>query len=578
MATVRTVTVGPGRDYASLSAALTGESKDLVTLDRQLDIACYAMSDTTAAIISGFTTDATRYIRIYTPVSERHSGKWDDTKYYLRVSCNNTFVLTNQARYVRIEGLQIECVIGADSSFWVGGINSSPQSTPCEVIISSCIVKLSNPSSRILPDYASGFEITSTSVHKFHNCIAYDWNPNGIEFRGFQHDGGAGTDYWYNCTAQNCYIGFNNGVGSTCSIRAKNCGAAGCGTGFSANITQTTCSSSTPTFVNAAADDFHLASTDTIWKDKGTSLSGDSFLPFTTDIDGQTRSGTWDIGADEYQSGVTPLGGGNAAFLAGLEPVAGAESVFLAATEAVAGSRAAFLSVLEGLSGALSVYLAAESPAQTVASKAVYLAGLELLATVQAAQLAAAESANGSQAGFLAVLEPVTQARAAFLDALETTQGITPGYLNAIEGATGAQTALLDALEGVQSARAAYVDTLESLGAAEAAFLDVVESANAARAGFLGAKEPWSLSAPFYLGAMEPRNVGLLGFLIAPEPSAASRTAWLDAWEQMTRGQGLYLSGCDPALQNLKAFLQAEGFSPTDPWLVMMMHNRSKDV
>jgi len=46
MATVRTVTVGPGKDYVSLSAALVVEDKNLVALDRQLDIACYAMTDT----------------------------------------------------------------------------------------------------------------------------------------------------------------------------------------------------------------------------------------------------------------------------------------------------------------------------------------------------------------------------------------------------------------------------------------------------------------------------------------------------------------------------------------------------
>ena len=55
----------------------------------------------------------------------------------------------------------------------------------------------------------------------------------------------------------------------------------------------------TVTFVNAGVDDFHLDSTDTGAMDYGADLSGDADLPISDDIDGQTRSGTWDIGADE---------------------------------------------------------------------------------------------------------------------------------------------------------------------------------------------------------------------------------------------------------------------------------------
>lgn len=55
----------------------------------------------------------------------------------------------------------------------------------------------------------------------------------------------------------------------------------------------------TVTFEDEAGDDFHLDSTDTGAVDYGTDLSGDANLAFTDDIDGNTRSGTWDVGADE---------------------------------------------------------------------------------------------------------------------------------------------------------------------------------------------------------------------------------------------------------------------------------------
>jgi hypothetical protein len=50
------------------------------------------------------------------------------------------------------------------------------------------------------------------------------------------------------------------------------------------------------TDTTAGSEDFHLVASDTDAIGKGADLSG----TFTTDIDGTTRTGTWDIGADEY--------------------------------------------------------------------------------------------------------------------------------------------------------------------------------------------------------------------------------------------------------------------------------------
>jgi hypothetical protein len=59
--------------------------------------------------------------------------------------------------------------------------------------------------------------------------------------------------------------------------------------------------------LNSASNNYHLSSFDTAAKDAGVNLSGDVNLPFNTDIDGQTRSGTWDIGADEYVVSLSPV-------------------------------------------------------------------------------------------------------------------------------------------------------------------------------------------------------------------------------------------------------------------------------
>lgn len=59
-------------------------------------------------------------------------------------------------------------------------------------------------------------------------------------------------------------------------------------------------STSLPTFTDAAGGDFTLASGDSVARDRGADLS--AF--FTTDKDGNARSGTWDVGAYEYTIGV----------------------------------------------------------------------------------------------------------------------------------------------------------------------------------------------------------------------------------------------------------------------------------
>jgi hypothetical protein len=54
----KTVTVGPGKTYATLQAAITGEvsaNANLVTMGGILNIVLYAFKDTTAVNVTGFT-------------------------------------------------------------------------------------------------------------------------------------------------------------------------------------------------------------------------------------------------------------------------------------------------------------------------------------------------------------------------------------------------------------------------------------------------------------------------------------------------------------------------------------------
>lgn len=76
MPTTITKTVKPngGGDYASLNSALIDNAQDLVANDRIIQFECYAGLDTTPVFVTGYTTDATRYIR-YLLSSDRRARR-----------------------------------------------------------------------------------------------------------------------------------------------------------------------------------------------------------------------------------------------------------------------------------------------------------------------------------------------------------------------------------------------------------------------------------------------------------------------------------------------------------------------
>jgi hypothetical protein len=300
----RTAQVGPGKTYSTLSGALAGEQaigNDLPTRDEIMIFECYSFQDTTNVVIDGWTTDATRYIRVYTPTAERHDGKYNNSKYRLEITSANGIDVFES--FVRLEGLQImvtEATSTARRGILLRGLVGNYR-------ISNCIVK------GVLSGTATGhgIEAFGDSPLRIWNTIVYDFVNGTTVCRGFYNDGD-GSTFFYNCTAQNCWIGFADGLGTT---TCKNCLSQSCNDGFSGTFTNSNdnCSdiaSDAPgtnpetgsvTFVDAASDDFHLASGDTVAKDKGEDLSaGDGTITFTDDIDGVTRSGSWDIGADEF--------------------------------------------------------------------------------------------------------------------------------------------------------------------------------------------------------------------------------------------------------------------------------------
>ena len=307
-----------GGDYTTLSAWEAGEQADITGLGPSV-AECYSMSDTTAVVIAGWTTTASDYIRIYTPTSERHDGKWNTSKY--RLTSGNSTAIDISEDFVRIDGLQLyHDGVSADNRY---AVNISGTGAGAVIYVTNCILRGNNNGSW----YDSGVNTTSTAVGTIYiyNNMIYDWGRSGSASHAgicINAPGAASVDaYVYNNTIQNCHYGISrldsdifavNNLFSA-SVTADAAGTFAAGTDYNAtnaaSIGYTVTgggnthdrTSQTFTFVDAANDDFHLQSGDAGAKDFGSDLSG----TFTTDIDGATRSGTWDIGADEFTSGAT---------------------------------------------------------------------------------------------------------------------------------------------------------------------------------------------------------------------------------------------------------------------------------
>lgn len=292
--------------YATLQAAITGEvaaNANLVSMAGVLNIEISLTSaDTTPVDITGFTVNASYYVNIYTTAGARHAGKWDTSKYRLEVT-GDVKALRNQLAYTRITGVQVKVTSTANGQVGYGVVNDNGGG----VVARACIVQMvSNHSS----GYSTGF--ISVDGTTFINCVSFQTGSQVAttsRCRGFDL---AASGSILNCTAS----GFLHNYYSTSgTIVCKNCiSQASVTAGYSITtstgsdynlsdradaVGSTVYNSKTLTFVNAASGDFHLAAGDTDAIDKGTDLSG----TFTDDIDGTTRSGTWDLGADEYAGG-----------------------------------------------------------------------------------------------------------------------------------------------------------------------------------------------------------------------------------------------------------------------------------
>ena len=316
MPTTDTVVIAAsGGDYTSLFSAEAAEQGDYVTADKIMEYSHQLAGDTTAVTFSGSTTDATRYIRVFAPSGWRHAGVWDAAKSYIEKNSGAGVpyaVIQINDNFVKLEYLQVKKSLNSNFETGIRALHG----TGGVVTIESCIVRgLGTETAQ----WALGIlGPTAANTLNVLNSICYDYAGSNAGCIYLQTT--SGSTYLYN----NTMVSAPKGIAAAGTVIAKNnlirsCATAASGTfaaGTDYNATDNASMGYTVTgsgnthdrvgafftFTDESGDDFSLADADGGAKRYGVDLSGDANLPFSTDITGATRSGTWDIGAHQHVS------------------------------------------------------------------------------------------------------------------------------------------------------------------------------------------------------------------------------------------------------------------------------------
>lgn len=294
----------------------------LITTTQNRHVVCYPGTDTSVGSFNSWDSNSTYKLEIYTPeaitdvgTSQRHQGKLTGRCYLVSTadatgSLRITGIAGN-AYNVTITGLQIKNTVG--DGFHDGTGNAA---SVTRLKFDSCIFIGSAGTSTSASH--SGFDGSSTQTGEyfFSNCVFYGWSSSAVSNNNaaVHMNCTAGTAYAYNCSDYGSDRSFaqvagtfviknsiGNNTGGVCFL-----GSFGAASNY--NISKKTdapgANSKNATvvaWVDSTNGDFHLKSTDTAALNAGMDLSGDSNLPFTSDIDRGTRPDItlWDIGPDE---------------------------------------------------------------------------------------------------------------------------------------------------------------------------------------------------------------------------------------------------------------------------------------
>lgn len=326
-------TSGANRAYHRLGAALTAiaaEFPNFVTSDVQVDLICEgSTADTTAVTTPAITTDATRFLRVKAASGqEALLTGWSTGRY--RLSCNTTPLnMGANIKFIRVEGLQIECTNNTANNSQRGVI-LAPGAGSSFQLINKCRIRWSGTGATsghagIYISSGSGSNNTKIGIV---DSIVENWSfasSAGINCQ----IGTGGADnivFCYHTLTYNCTTGFQKNGGFNSGPLTKNSVAAACATGWVASTgfasgtdynasDQATVpggnsiASQTFAFTNAGSGDYTLTDSDPMVA-AGTDLSADSTWPVSDDMAGAARTVPVSIGPDEHDVG----GGGGGGY------------------------------------------------------------------------------------------------------------------------------------------------------------------------------------------------------------------------------------------------------------------------
>ncbi len=307
---------GTGVDWANAYTSLRTVApinRNLVTNDEAWIVHCRSSAGTadvaasTVVTWNGWTVNATHYIEVRcddddTYGHNRHSGKWDVTKYRVVTTALAGAVLnvTNQ-NYIRFIGIQ------ALNSYAAGVALAASigASSTLGILFDKCILLADGLTGQgfgcagaavvlnsMIRGGLRGVNVTTGTLHLY-NCVARSRASSGGHAIGLSSTG--------TLNAKNCYAksngtspGYNAGSGT---LNLTTCysddGSAG-----STVAAYSTTSGAYFLDITADAENFHVAASSD-FVENGTNLGSDPVYPFADDIDGQPRGLVWDVGLDE---------------------------------------------------------------------------------------------------------------------------------------------------------------------------------------------------------------------------------------------------------------------------------------
>jgi hypothetical protein len=312
IALTRTRTVkSSGGDYTTLSGWEAGEQGDLPTLLEVRQAELYSFQDTTAVTFAGWTTDATHYVNVFTPASERSAnGVYDTAKYRLETT-TDAITINNASAFFRFDGLQIKTTVSSGSLNAIGMVGATVTSGDVRISNSNIIAVISGTTGTSACIAANNLSSGSATIRAWNNVI-HDFVFGTVSVYAI-FAGNSWTADTYNNTVYNCRFGYQQG--GTATFISINNAAMSCNDGFngtfdaSSDYNASDIASDAPganaqtgsiTFVNAAGGNFQPAYTDTVALGNGTTDPGAGL--FSDDITGAARAAPWDIGAFKAQA------------------------------------------------------------------------------------------------------------------------------------------------------------------------------------------------------------------------------------------------------------------------------------